>query len=91
MLGLHYKIIGYLKMKNNNLEQLNSRRSFMKKAAYSVPTIIAISQLTNPTSAEAFKRDTASKVVLVPSHQTTSDIETTPQGISGRSAFSSDN
>jgi hypothetical protein len=40
-------------MKNNDLEQTNSRRSFMKKAAYAVPTVIAISQLTSPIAAHA--------------------------------------
>lgn len=40
-------------MKNNEIEKTNSRRSFMKKAAYAVPTIIAISQLTSPVAAHA--------------------------------------
>ena len=40
-------------MKNNEIKNTNSRRSFMKKAAYAVPTVIAISQLTNPVTAAA--------------------------------------
>ena len=40
-------------MKNNEIENTNSRRSFMKKAAYAVPTVIAISQLTSPMAAQA--------------------------------------
>ena len=55
MLELPYKNIGVNHMKNNEIEQTNSRRSFMKKAAYAVPTVIAISQLTNPVSAAASK------------------------------------
>ncbi|MBP7227085.1 MAG: hypothetical protein KBA17_11140 [Aliarcobacter sp.] len=40
-------------MKNNEIEQTNARRSFLKKAAYVVPTVIAISQITSPMSAQA--------------------------------------
>ena len=40
-------------MKNNEIKKTNSRRSFMKKAAYAVPTVIAISQLTSPMVAQA--------------------------------------
>ena len=40
-------------MKNNEIKNTNSRRSFMKKAAYAVPTVIAISQLTSPMAAQA--------------------------------------
>ena len=40
-------------MKNNEIKNTNSRRSFMKKAAYAVPTVIAISQLTSPMVAQA--------------------------------------
>ena len=40
-------------MKNNEIEQTNARRSFLKKAAYVVPTVIAISQITSPLSAQA--------------------------------------
>ena len=73
-------------MKNNEIEKTNSRRSFMKKAAYAVPTIIAISQLTNPTSAEALKKDTASTVRLVPKTTTnTNNTQSTTQGISASS------
>ena len=71
-------------MKNNEIEKTNSRRSFMKKAAYAVPTIIAISQLTNPTSAEALKKDTASTVRLVPTTNT-NNTQSTTQGISASS------
>jgi hypothetical protein len=39
-------------MKNNE-NKIESRRSFLKKAAYAVPTVIAISQITNPVSAAA--------------------------------------
>ena len=42
-------------MKNNEIKNTNSRRSFMKKAAYAVPTVIAISQLTSPVAAHASK------------------------------------
>ncbi len=45
-------------MKNNEIEKTNSRRSFMKKAAYAVPTVIAISQLTSPVAAHASKFQT---------------------------------
>jgi hypothetical protein len=45
-------------MKNNELEKVNSRRSFMKKAAYAVPTVIAISQLTSPMTAQAASKIT---------------------------------
>ena len=75
-------------MKNNEIEKTNSRRSFMKKAAYAVPTIIAISQLTNPTSAEALKKDTASTIRLVPATKTTTNTnntQSTTQGISASS------
>ena len=75
-------------MKNNEIEKTNSRRSFMKKAAYAVPTIIAISQLTNPTSAEALKKDTASTVRLAPATKTTTNTnntQSTTQGISASS------
>ena len=58
MLELPYKNIGVNHMKNNEIEQTNSRRSFMKKAAYAVPTVIAISQLTSPMTAAA-----ASKII----------------------------
>jgi cytosine/uracil/thiamine/allantoin permease len=47
-------------MKNNEIEQTNSRRSFMKKAAYAVPTVIAISQLTSPMTAAAASKITGS-------------------------------
>lgn len=40
-------------MKNNEMEKTNSRRSFIRKAAYAVPTVIAISQITSPMSAQA--------------------------------------
>ena len=40
-------------MKNNEIKNTNSRRSFMKKAAYAVPTVIAISQLTSPMAVQA--------------------------------------
>ena len=43
-------------MKNNEIEKTNSRRSFMKKAAYAVPTVIAISQLTSPMAAQAVSK-----------------------------------
>ena len=36
-----------------NKDKIESRRSFLKKAAYAVPTVIAISQLTNPVTAQA--------------------------------------
>lgn len=46
-------------MKNKEIENRSSRRSFIKKAAYVVPTVIALSQITNPTSAEARKQTPA--------------------------------
>lgn len=52
-------------MKNNEIEQTNARRSFLKKAAYVVPTVIAISQITNPTSAEARKQGPASSTSYI--------------------------
>ena len=39
-------------MKNNE-NKIEARRSFLKKAAYAVPTVIAISQITNPVIAGA--------------------------------------
>jgi hypothetical protein len=32
---------------------VQSRRTFLKKAAYAVPTVIALGQITNPTTAAA--------------------------------------
>lgn len=52
-------------MKNNKVEQSSSRRNFMKKAAYAVPTVIALSQITNPTSAEARKQGPASSTSYI--------------------------
>lgn len=49
-------------MENNN--KIESRRSFLKKAAYAVPAVVALGQITHPSSAEAFKKDTASTVKL---------------------------
>jgi hypothetical protein len=40
-------------MMKNNENKIESRRNFLKKAAYAVPTVIAISQITNPMSATA--------------------------------------
>lgn len=37
-------------MKNNKVE---SRRSFIRKAAYAVPTVIALGQITNPVKSSA--------------------------------------
>jgi len=34
-------------------EELQSRRSFMKKAAYAAPTLVALGTLTRPTEAKA--------------------------------------
>jgi hypothetical protein len=45
-------------MKNNE-NKIEARRSFLKKAAYAVPTVIAISQITNPMSAAAKTASTA--------------------------------
>jgi hypothetical protein len=39
-------------MKNNE-NKTQSRRNFLKKAAYAVPTVIALGQITNPTTAAA--------------------------------------
>jgi hypothetical protein len=49
-------------MENKN--KIESRRSFLKKAAYAVPVVVALGQITNPTSAEAFKKESASTVKL---------------------------
>ena len=38
-------------MENNN--KVESRRGFLKKAAYAVPTIVALGQITNPVTAAA--------------------------------------
>ena len=40
-------------MMKNNENKIESRRNFLKKAAYAVPTVIAISQITNPLVAGA--------------------------------------
>jgi len=37
----------------NKKEELESRRSFMKKAAYAAPTLVALGTLTRPTEAKA--------------------------------------
>ncbi len=34
-------------------QQTNSRRAFMKKAAYAAPTLVALGALTRPTDAKA--------------------------------------
>ena len=36
-----------------NKDKIESRRSFLKKAAYAVPTIVALGQITNPVPAAA--------------------------------------
>lgn len=38
-------------MENKN--KVESRRSFLKKAAYTVPTVIALGQITNPIKSSA--------------------------------------
>lgn len=38
-------------MENKN--KVESRRSFLKKAAYAVPTVIALGQITNPIKSSA--------------------------------------
>ena len=52
-------------MKNNEIEKTNSRRSFMKKAAYAVPTVIAISQLTSPMAAQAASKLTGNSETIL--------------------------
>ena len=37
----------------NNKNKVESRRSFLKKAAYAVPTIVALGQITNPVKSSA--------------------------------------
>jgi|GEM_PF-5617635 len=37
----------------NNEKKVESRRSFLKKAAYAVPTVIALGQITNPVTSAA--------------------------------------
>lgn len=36
-----------------NKDKIESRRSFLKKAAYAVPTIVALGQITNPVTSAA--------------------------------------
>lgn len=38
-------------MENNN--KIESRRSFLKKAAYAVPAVVALGQITNPVKSSA--------------------------------------
>jgi len=38
---------------NKEMKELESRRSFMKKAAYAAPTLVALGTLTRPTDAKA--------------------------------------
>ena len=38
-------------MENNN--KISSRRSFLKKAAYAVPAVVALGQITNPVKSSA--------------------------------------
>lgn len=38
-------------MENNN--KVESRRSFLKKAAYAVPAVVALGQITNPVTSAA--------------------------------------
>lgn len=40
-------------MDNKKKTANESRRAFLKKAAYTVPTVIALGQITNPTNASA--------------------------------------
>lgn len=37
----------------NKENKLESRRSFLKKAAYAVPTVVALGQITNPVKSVA--------------------------------------
>jgi len=37
----------------NKKEELENRRSFIKKAAYAAPTLVALGTLTRPTEAKA--------------------------------------
>lgn len=48
---MHINNIGVYKMENK--DKIESRRSFLKKAAYAVPTIVALGQITNPVPAAA--------------------------------------
>lgn len=57
-------------------QELVSRRSFLKKAAYVAPTIIALGSMTIPTSAAAsntVNRDTSSEVTGPQTNPTTDD------------------
>lgn len=36
-----------------NKDKIESRRSFLKKTAYAVPTIVALGQITNPVKSSA--------------------------------------
>jgi len=38
---------------NSKKTEMQSRRSFLKKATYTVPTIVALGALTKPTESEA--------------------------------------
>lgn len=46
-------------MENNN--KVESRRSFLKKAAYAVPTVVALGQITNPVKSSAGNSDVSFK------------------------------
>lgn len=37
----------------NNEKKVQSRRSFLKKAAYAVPAVVALGQITNPVKSSA--------------------------------------
>ncbi len=37
----------------NNKKKVQSRRSFLKKAAYAVPAVVALGQITNPVKSSA--------------------------------------
>ena len=41
------------KIMNKKNSTVSSRRAFLKKAAYTVPTVIALGQITNPIKSEA--------------------------------------
>lgn len=45
------KLVGLIMEKRDN--KVESRRSFLKKAAYAVPTVVALGQITKPTNLSA--------------------------------------
>lgn len=60
-----------------NKDKIESRRSFLKKTAYAVPTIVALGQITNPvkSSAASFVGGGASVANPTPTPNTGADSQ----------------